>query len=95
MEESQEQGDPLRWRQRYSWAELMKRVFLVDMFEKVFRLCIVILLLSTAASLLISGFGWPARTDDLLKGHPIQLTGAPAAEANGYTTIYSVNPKNP
>jgi len=23
-------GEPFRWRRRYSWAELMKRLFLVD-----------------------------------------------------------------
>ena len=29
-EREQRDGDPFRWRRRYSWAELMKRVFLVD-----------------------------------------------------------------
>ncbi len=29
-EQEQRDGDPFRWRRRYSWAELMKRVFLVD-----------------------------------------------------------------
>ena len=26
-------GDPFRWQRRYSWAELMKRVFLVDVLR--------------------------------------------------------------
>ena len=32
LEESRERGDgdPFLWQRRYSWAELMKRVFLVD-----------------------------------------------------------------
>jgi hypothetical protein len=29
-QEDRRYGEPFRWRRRYSWAELMKRVFLVD-----------------------------------------------------------------
>ncbi len=29
-ERERRDGDPFRWQRRYSWAELMKRVFLVD-----------------------------------------------------------------
>ncbi len=30
QEQERADGDPFRWQRRYSWAELMKRVFLVD-----------------------------------------------------------------
>ena len=35
-----------------------------------------------------------ARTDDLLKGHPIALTGVPRPETTGYTQVVGVSALN-